>query len=188
MQFVSLRPGQWPNAFEPQTNVLRDLRAYIGTVLGCSVDDSTRKPGTIYIQRKVFTKVSYTHLADNIRSRARVLQVRRDADAKPRSALVFGDDPNGWTSAIKNDWVVTHKIFTGVYDDNGKATKRPYTVIRVGDFVEVVCTIEIARFRRRSGWATETRLILQEVMRVMDKEGVEVSSVIRMFNMRLLGI
>lgn len=58
VQFVSLAPGPWPEAFEPQLNALRDIRAYIGNVLGCTVDDNTRKPGTIYIQRTVFTKAS----------------------------------------------------------------------------------------------------------------------------------
>ncbi len=58
VQFVSLTAGSWPEAFEPQLQSIRDIRSYVGTVLGCTVEDSTRKPGTIYIQRMVFTKVS----------------------------------------------------------------------------------------------------------------------------------
>lgn len=98
---------------------------------------------------------------------------------------MFGDDPFGWSTAIKNDWVVTHRIFTGAYED-GKAVKKPYSTIRVGDFVEAVCTMEIVRFRKRSGWITESRLILQEVVRVLDKEAVNVSSAQRGYDVDLL--
>lgn len=47
-------------------------------------------------------------------------------------------------------------------------------MIRVGDFVEAVCTVEITKYRKRSGWGTEARLILQEVLRVCDKDIVQV--------------
>lgn len=58
MQFLSLTSGSWPDAFQSQLESIRDIRSYVGTVLGCAVEDSTRKPGTIYLQRLVFTKVS----------------------------------------------------------------------------------------------------------------------------------
>lgn len=73
--------------------------------------------------------------------------------------------------------MVGHKIFTGIYDEHGKPSKRPYTVIRVGDFVEVTTSVDIIKYRKRSGWATEARLSVQEVLRVADKVTVEVSSV-----------
>ncbi len=71
---------------------------------------------------------------------------------------------------------MTHKLSTGVYVEGGRAVKRPYSVIRPGDFVEVVCMVEITKFRKRSGWGTEARLILQEVLRVCDKDVVQVCS------------
>lgn len=91
-----------------------------------------------------------------------------------RSALKFGDDPNGWMPTIKDSWVVTHRILTGVYGENGELAKKPYTVIRVGDFVEVGCTVEVVKLRKVHGWKTESRLILQEVMRVCEKNTVKV--------------
>ncbi|OJT12032.1 hypothetical protein TRAPUB_9516, partial [Trametes pubescens] len=120
-------------------------------VLNCTVEENTRRPGTIYFQCLVFTKV------------------RRDAPAAVKSALVYGDDPHGWAAAVQNDWVVGHKVFTGIYDEHGKPSKRPYTVIRVGDFVEVTSSVDIVKYRKRSGWATEARLTVQEVLRVADK-------------------
>ncbi len=104
------------------------------------------------------------------------VQVRRDAPSAVRSSLVYGDDPHGWASAIQNDWVVDHKIFTGIYDEHGKPSKKPYTVIRVGDFVEVTTAVEIIKYRKRNGWATEARLSVQEVIRAADKATVEVST------------
>ncbi|EIW61753.1 uncharacterized protein TRAVEDRAFT_18354 [Trametes versicolor FP-101664 SS1] len=170
VQFVSLTAGSFPDAFRVQLESIRDIRSYVGTVLGCTVEDSTRKPGTIYIQRMVFTKVRNRGAPMEL-----VRSVRRDAATKPKSAINFGDDPHGWTSEIKNDWVVTHKLSTGVYLEGGRAVKKPYSVIRPGDFVEVVCTVEITKFRKRSGWGTEARLILQEVLRVCDKDVVQIA-------------
>ncbi|KAI0357518.1 hypothetical protein OH77DRAFT_1435757 [Trametes cingulata] len=158
VQFISLTGGAWAETFDKQRKTLDNIRSFVGTVLNCVVEDSTRKPGTIYFQRLVFTKV------------------RRDAPVKPRSALVFGDDPHGWSSSIRDDWVVTHKISTGVYSETGKPYKRHYTAIRPGDFVEVVSTVDIIKYRKKSGWATQAKLTLQEVMRVCDKETVQVAS------------
>ncbi|KAI0355618.1 hypothetical protein OH77DRAFT_1520720 [Trametes cingulata] len=159
VQFISLTGGAWSDVFDRQRKSLDNIRSFVGTVLNCDVEDSTRKPGTIYFQRLVFTKV------------------RRDSPVKPRSVLVFGDDPHGWSSSIRDDWVVTHKISTGVYNETGKPYKRHYSAIRPGDFVEVISTVDIIKYRKKSGWATQAKLTLQEVMRVCDKEIVQAASV-----------
>ncbi|EIW58456.1 uncharacterized protein TRAVEDRAFT_47612 [Trametes versicolor FP-101664 SS1] len=157
VQFLSLTGSSWNLPFDDQRRSLENIRAYVGTVLNCTVEDTTRRPGTIYFQRLVFTKV------------------RRDAPSAVKSALVYGDDPHGWASAIQNDWVVGHKIFTALYDEQGKPTKKPYTIIRVGDFVEVSASVDIIKYRKRSGWATEARLSVQQVIRVADKATVEMA-------------
>ena len=69
---------------------------------------------------------------------------------------------------------MTHKILTGIYDESCTAVKKPYTVIRLGDFVEVVAGVEIVKYRKYQRWITEVRLILQEVLRICDKNTVMV--------------
>lgn len=105
------------------------------------------------------------------------IQVRRDATRPTQSVLVFGDDPHGWAASVKREWVVTHKILTGVYDESQAAVRKLYTVIRVGDFVEVVASVEVVKYRKYQRWITEARLILQEVLRICEKNTVLVSIV-----------
>lgn len=57
VQFISLTGSSWELPFNHQRQALDNIRAYVGTVLSCTVEDSTRKPGTVYFQRLVFTKV-----------------------------------------------------------------------------------------------------------------------------------
>ncbi|KAH9899677.1 hypothetical protein C8Q73DRAFT_743560 [Cubamyces lactineus] len=154
VQFLSLGPGTNPDVFQHQLRAFETLRVFLGSVMNCSVQTNIRKKDTLYFQRLVFTKV------------------RRNSVTPVRSVLVFGDDPNGWAVKLQRDWVVTHKILTGIYDESCTAVKKPHTVIRLGDFVEVVASVEIVKYRKYQRWITEVRLILQEVLRICDKNTV----------------
>ncbi|KAI0662233.1 hypothetical protein C8Q70DRAFT_910049 [Cubamyces menziesii] len=163
VQFLSLGPGTNVETFQHQLRAFENLRVFISSIMNCAVQTNIRKEGTLYFQRLVFTKVRHPSA------------VRRNATRPLQSVLVFGDDPHGWAASVKRDWVVTHKILTGVYDSSQAAVRKPYTVIRVGDFVEVVASVEVVKYRKYQRWITEARLILQEVVRICEKNTVLVS-------------
>ncbi|KAI0670729.1 hypothetical protein C8Q78DRAFT_1070249 [Trametes maxima] len=127
LQYITLNGGSFPQQFEPQLRVIEHLQALTQSSLCCPVQMNIRKPNTIHLQRVVFTKA------------------RSGSSITPRSVLVLGDDPHGWATAIKNDWVIAHRIVTGIYTDSREMVRKPYTVIRRGDFVEVAAWFEAVK-------------------------------------------
>ncbi|KAI0643765.1 hypothetical protein C8Q79DRAFT_1012324 [Trametes meyenii] len=155
IQYLTLGASSYYDAFSAQLKAIEHLQSFIASSLSCGVQTNVRNPGTIYFQRVVFAKA------------------RNAASTSPRSVLVFGDDPHGWALAVQRDWVVTHRIVTGIYNNEGVAVKKPYTVIRPGDFVEVAARLEIAKFRKTNRWVTEARFIIQEVLRLCDRTTIQ---------------
>ncbi|EIW60989.1 uncharacterized protein TRAVEDRAFT_119574, partial [Trametes versicolor FP-101664 SS1] len=163
IQYISIDSGGCDDAFNLQLAIIDNIKAYLlSTLKGNNIESHNNKPGTIFFHRPVFTKVSNRL---SISSTLRVL----------RSALVLGDDPHQYALNIRREWLVTHRIVTGLYNNDHSVCKRPYNVIQKGDFVEVKCHVEVMRFRKKTNWVTEVRFVPEAVIRVCDKTTVRVS-------------
>lgn len=97
------------------------------------------------------------------------------AAGAPRSVLRLGDDPSGWAAAIQKDWVIKHLLTIGVKADDGTVVGRPYSVIRPGDFVEVLVNVEFIVRPKKGKRTAEMRLIPVAVTKFADSEEVAVS-------------
>lgn len=84
----------------------------------------------------------------------------------------LGDDPEGFADAIKRQWVVDHRVKTGIAGVGRAAV----TSIRKGDFVAVAATLDVVKTFRNKQWRTEMRISMREVSRLMGVDELAVSS------------
>ncbi|KAI0351824.1 hypothetical protein OH77DRAFT_1523736 [Trametes cingulata] len=141
VQYLTLGGDAWTEAFDAQLHALRCMKEYVGEVLRTTVHDAAHTEGTIHFHRPVFTPA---------------------ASGLP-SQLRLGDDPEGLAAGLERQWVVAHRVHTGIVD-SGRAAS---TCIRQGDFVAVAAAVDVVKSFRGKEWRTELRLTMREVCRIM---------------------